>query len=398
MENGKCVGVEKISETVKKRVLIFYDHFYPAYKAGGPVQSLVNLVRAFDGAYDFYVVCKPHEMNEREMLSGIKMNVWTDWEGKARVYYRDYRGGNQNELKELLRSVNPDVIFINGLFSLHFTIRPLQSAVAYCKEHAGCRLILSARGMLHPGALSQKSLKKKLFLFFFQLAGWQKAVVWHATDEQEKQYIQQQFGLHTKVEVAGNFPNLLPVAEMPEKKEQKLVMGTVALISPMKNHLAVLQALQNSVASIRWHIYGPVKDAVYWKKCGDLIKVLPPAVEVVYHGELSPVDLPAAMDQFQLFIMPSKSENFGHALLEALSAGKPVITTDTTPFKGLQEARAGYTVTINQLAGQLTAAIAGFAAMGPAEFAACSKAASVYASHFVDEGLLRQQYERLFLG
>lgn len=379
-----------------KRILIFYDHFYPAWKAGGPVQSLVNLVRQLYNDYDLYVICKPHEMNEQSILPGIAANKWTDWEGKAKVFYRDYSGGNHFQLKELIASVNPDAIFINGLFSLHFNIRPLQYAVAYCKQHRNCKLILSARGMLHPGALSQKSLKKKLFLNFFKLAGWHKAVVWHATDEQELQYIKQQFGEHVHVLVAGNFPNLLPIASMREKKTNELIMGTVALISPMKNHLTVLQALQKSSATIQWHIYGPVKDAVYWKQCEELIKGLPKHINVIYHGELSPTDLSKAMEQFQLFIMPSKSENFGHALLEALSAGKPVITTNTTPFKHLQNAKAGYTVNINQLGDELSVAINEFAVLNKAEFAECSNAAAAFARNFVDTNLIKQQYQTLF--
>jgi glycosyltransferase involved in cell wall biosynthesis len=381
---------------LKKRILIFYDHYYPAWKAGGPVQSLVNLVRQLYNDYELYVICKPHEMNEQSTLPGISVNKWIDWEGKAKVYYRDYAGGNYYQLKELIASVNPDAIFINGLFTLHFNIRPLQYAVAYCKQHTNCKLILSARGMLHPGALSQKSLKKKIFLNFFKLAGWHKAVHWHATDEQELQYIKQQFGEHMQVLVAGNFPNLLPVTSMPEKNEQELIIGTVALISPMKNHLAVLQALQKSTDSIQWHVYGPVKDAAYWKECEQVITKLPKNITVVYHGELSPADLTKAMGQFQVFIMPSKSENFGHALLEALSAGKPVITTNTTPFKYLQEAKAGYTVNINKLDKELSVAIALFAAMNNTEFDEHSKAAAAFATSFVETNLITQQYQTLF--
>jgi glycosyltransferase involved in cell wall biosynthesis len=381
---------------LNKRILIFYDHFYPAWKAGGPVQSLVNLVRQLYNDYELYVICKPHEMNEQLPLPGISINKWMDWEGKAKVYYRDYAGENHFQLKELIASVKPDAIFINGLFSLHFNIRPLQYAVAYCKQHANCKLILSARGMLHPGALSQKSFKKKIFLTFFKWAGWHKAVHWHATDEHELHFIKQQFGSSMNVLVAGNFPNLLPVTSMPEKKEQELIMGTVALISPMKNHLAVLQALQKSTASVQWHIYGPVKDAAYWKECEQLIQNLPKNIKVVYRGELSPADLTKAMEQFQLFIMPSKSENFGHALLEALSAGKPVITTNTTPFKSLQDAKAGYTVDINNLDADLSVAIALFAGMNNAAFAAHSKTAAAFAATFVDTNQIRQQYQTLF--
>jgi glycosyltransferase involved in cell wall biosynthesis len=381
---------------LKKRSLIFYDHFYPAWKAGGPVQSLVNLVRQLHNDYELFVICKPHEMNEQKALPGIVANKWNDWEGKAKVYYRDYAGGSHYQLKELIASVKPDVIFINGLFSLHFNIRPLQYAIAYCKQHTNCKLILSARGMLHPGALSQKSFKKKIFLTFFKLAGWHKAVYWHATDEQELQYIKQRFGLNMNVIVAGNFPNLLPVTNMPEKKINELIMGTVALISPMKNHLAVLQSLQKNSASVQWHIYGPVKDAAYWKECEQFIQKLPKNINVVYHSELSPADLSTAMQQFQVFIMPSKSENFGHALLEALSAGKPVITTNTTPFKHLQDAKAGYTVEVNNLDADLSVAIALFAGMNNAAFSEHSKAAGVFARNFVDTNLIKQQYQTLF--
>nr|WP_294908923.1 glycosyltransferase family 4 protein [uncultured Lacibacter sp.] len=381
---------------MKKRILIFYDHFYPAWKAGGPVQSLVNLVRQLYNVYDLSIVCKPHEMNEQSTLPGISVDKWMDWEGKATVYYRDYAGSTHFQLKDLIGTIQPDAIFINGLFSLHFNIRPLQHAVAYCKQHPNCKLLLSARGMLHPGALSQKSFKKKLFLALFKLAGWHKAVHWHATDEQEAGYIKQQFGETMNVIVAGNFPNLLPIAPMPVKKTNELVMGTIALISPMKNHLAVLQALQKSTAVIQWHIYGPVKDAAYWKACEAVIATLPSTIKVVYHGELSPADKTKAMELFQVFMMPSKSENFGHALLEALSAGKPVITTNTTPFKHLQHVNAGFTADINRLDEDLSIAIAEFAAMDAVELTERSKAAAALGANFVDTNLIKQQYQTLF--
>ncbi len=381
---------------VKKRILIFYDHFYPAWKAGGPVQSLVNMVRALYSNYDFYVVCKAHEMNQVSPLPGILINAWNDWEGKAKVFYMDYGWEKRSQLQVLIKSVSPDVIYINGLFSLYFNILPVRYAVDYCKQQHECKLILSARGMLHPGALTQKALKKKLFLSLFQFMGWQKKLQWHATDVQEQQFIQQQFGKLVRVAVAGNFPNVLPVVTGPCKNEKELIMGTVALISPMKNHLAVLRALKNCSSTIAWHIYGPVKDAVYWKECERVIEQLPAHIKVDYHGELPPTELSTAMQQIQLVIMPSKSENFGHALLEALSAGKPVITTDTTPFKNLQQQDAGYTVDVNKLDEQLPLAIEQFAAMSNDIFAPYCERAASFAQSFVDVDAMRHHYQTLF--
>ena len=335
-------------------------------------------------------------MDETEKLSGIKINEWTSWEQKAQVMYWNYSWSARAELKNIILEVKPDSIFINGLFSLYFNILPLKYGISYCKLNTGSKVVLSARGMLHPGALSQKPLKKKLFLLLFKLFGWHQQVQWNATDEQEINYIRNEFGTSVETAMAGNFPNLLAVASAPEKKVNELVMGTVALISPMKNHLEIIKALQTIEAVIVWHIYGPVKDEAYWQQCKELIQVLPSTISVQYHGELPPAELSKTMNGFQLFIMPSKSENFGHALLEAFSAGKPVITTNTTPFKNLQEVKAGATVSAAHLATELPEAIRFFAAMQQDEFCVYAANAAAFATNFSATELLRQQYQHLF--
>ncbi len=381
---------------MKQRILIFYDHFYPSYKAGGPTQSLVNLVRELHDVYELYVVCKPHERGETGLLQGITVNTWIDWESKAKVYYWQYGWSTKTQLLNLLDTVSPDVVYINGIYSLYFNFFPLWYAVQYKAKKKSLKIVLAARGMLHEGALSQKSSKKKPFLFLFKLLGLHKVVCWHATDEREAGFIQTAMGNKVQVKVAANFPNLLPVIAGPAKNEHELMLGTVALISPMKNHLAVLQALQKSTATITWFIYGPVKDEAYWNECKTLIHQLPANVNVMYKGELPPPLLQEAMQQFQVFIMPSKSENFGHAIMEALSAGKPVITTTTTPFGDLEQSNCGYAVDPEQLVEGLQKAIDSFAIMDAEKFAVCSKATQAYLSTKTDAASLRAAYQSMF--
>ena len=379
-----------------KKILVFYDHFYPAWKAGGPVQSIANLVRLLGGGYQFFIVCKPHEMGEHTPLAGIMANEWNNWEGMASVYYRTYSNGARQPLAALIDAVAPDVIFINGLFSLHFNLLPLRAALNYAGKHQRVKVIVSARGMLHPGALSQKPLKKQLFLQLFKLLGWHRKVCWHATDTEELGYIHQVFGTAIRGGVAGNFPNLLPCAAHPAKQPGQLVMATIALVSPMKNHLLVLKALQRVKARVQWYIYGPLKDPDYWQQCTSVIRQLPAHIQVVYQGPVEPSQVQQVMQQFQLFIMPSKSENFGHALLEALSAGKPVITTTTTPFAALNAAGAGIAIAPEALPQQLSDAIEQYAAMDAAGWQDATARATAFASDFVDTALLQQQYNALF--
>lgn len=379
-----------------KKVLVFYDHFYPAWKAGGPVQSIGNLVRQLSDTYQFFIVCKPHEMGERTPLAEIEVNEWNNWEGIASVYYKSYGSGSRQSVSSLIQAVAPDVIFINGLFSLYFNLAPLHAALQYNRKLRNVKIILSARGMLHPGALSQKPFKKQLFLEFFRLMGWHRRVFWHATDQQEWQHIQHVFGTVTKGGVAGNFPNLLPAASYPHKQPGQLIMASVALVSAMKNHLLVLQALQQVKANVEWHIYGPVKDTSYWQQCQAAMQQLPGNVKVEYKGPLEPNRLQQVMPTFHLFVLPSKSENFGHSILEALSAGKPVLTTTTTPFSAVNEAGAGQALAPDTLVATLPAAIENFAAMDAAAWQLTSSKASAFAAGFVDLPLLQQQYAQLF--
>ena len=46
-------------------------------------------------------------------------------------------------------------------------------------------------------------------------------------------------------------------------------------------------------------------------------------------------------------ILPSKSENFGNVVLEAMSQKTPVITSENTPWKILKDNNAGYWVSPN---------------------------------------------------
>ncbi len=377
---------------LKQRILIFYDHFYPAWKAGGPVQSLVNLVNNLHTQYDLYIICKPHEMNESVLLQGIKVNEWSSWEGKAKVYYWNYSFGKRKALLSLITSVNPHTVFINGLYSLYFNLLPLW----YSLNHTTARVIWSARGMLHNGALAQKAFKKKTFLAAVKLLKLHQRVIWHATDEKEAEYISQKMG-NVNVLVAGNYPKRIQDLPVLEKRAGKLILGTVALISPMKNHKAIAEALQKCNGSVTWLIYGPVKDQQYWNECLQLIQQLPANIEVTYRGELAPDKLTEALQAIHVFIMPSESENFGHALYEALSAGKPVITTTTTPFYKLQEKRAGFAVSLNQLTSSLTDAVNYFLQMEQVEYDAYCMHALTFAQSHISIEELSNQYQKLLV-
>ena len=368
-------------------IFITIPWFLPAFRAGGPIQSVANLIENFTVDIEYRIFCADEDLN-REPLTGIVKNEWTNYNTHTKVWYAEKENVSDVVCKEIA-NIKPDVLYIIGLFSWHFNIVPM----LFCKAD---RKIISVRGMLHPGALSQKRVKKQLFLKGLKILGVTSKNIFHATDEIEKQFIKNEFGVNTSILVAGNFAKNI-AAQLPlEKTASYLIMVTIALISPMKNHLMVLEALKQCSANIKYNIYGPVKDETYWQKCKAVIAELPTNITVQYHGEIAPGFVVKVFEQQHVLIMPSKSENFGHAIAESLSAGKPVITSNNTPWKNLELNNAG--INVDTDVQSIAKAISFFAMLDQSEYNRFVTGSKLYSIQNNQTPEKINAYRKLFFG
>ena len=368
-----------------KKVLISIPWFFPAFKAGGPIQSILNLVSSNQKNICYYIFTSDHDV-DGTAIEVSKKNKWIPFNEHTYVWYNDTRFAFSNLNKEI-KLLNSNFIFINGIYSLHYSILPLLFLSISQK-------ILSVRGMLHPGALSQKPYKKKLFLSFLKLCNIQKRISFHATDKIEEQIIHSIFGNNASVFVAANYPKKIIDAIPKEKKSNTLHLITVALISPMKNHLLVLQSLQNLPHKINYTIIGAIKDIAYWDECLDVISKLPPNIKVNYVGEKSPELISNYLSQADVFIMPSKSENYGHAIIEALQSGLPVITSNKTPWNRLFKNNAGYNTDLSVKS--ISETISFFCNMDAATLNKWSNGAISYAKESINLDEINTQYALMF--
>ena len=333
----------------KQSLLIVYDYFYPGYKAGGPVQSLSNLIIALPANFDISVLTSVYDLHSDKPYTGVKTNSWNSIElpGSAsplNVWYADKNNLSSKQIKALLIEVSPDIIYLNGIFSFRFFMLPLRSANRVSQS---LKIIICPRGMLQQGALANRQLKKKVYLRALKMSSLLKKVTWHATNEEEKNDIKKIFGKKQLVDVASNIPKKPLAAIQPsQKKAGELRLVYLSLIAEKKNLLFLLSILKNC-DGISLDIYGPVKDNDYWIKCKKLINQMP--AKVKYKGDVVPAKVQKTFAGYDASVLLTKGENFGHALYESMSSGRPVITSNSTPWINLQQQKAGWNIDITTI-------------------------------------------------
>lgn len=333
--------------TRKPRVLILYDYFYPGYKAGGPIQSLVNLAVTLQQQYSISVITSAFDLRCGTSHHNMKINAWNavDLPGAAapvNIWYAVKKDLGLKKLKEIIQEVRPGVIYLNGIFSYSFFLLPL---VAIRKLSYQPRVVICPRGMLQPGALSGKWFKKKLYIAALRISGLLRKKVWHATSTDEKQDIRKVFRQAPRITIASNIPGKPAAAiQFTHKRRHQLRLIYLSLIAEKKN-LAFTLELINQCNAITLDIYGPIKDVGYWSECKKLMMKEPGKIS--YKGEVMPAHVQETFKQYDASILLTKGENFGHALYESLGAGRPIITSNFTPWINLEQQKAGWNMDIN---------------------------------------------------
>jgi glycosyltransferase involved in cell wall biosynthesis len=367
-----------------KKILLSIPWFSPAFKAGGPVQSVLNMVNHIGADIEFDVITSDRDI-DGTLLKIQESDKWVYFNNNTRVFYSS-AANSLFRLLKIFKNKKSDIDFLTGIYSFHFTILP----ILFSRSK---RKIISVRGMLHPPALQQKRFKKKIYLSILRPLLLYKKVEFHATDELEKQHIISNVGHQPKIWVAANIPTIIESNNLPKQKGA-IKLLTVALIGPMKNHLEVLNALATCEASIEYDICGPIYWPDYWQKCSEVISKLPSNIKVYYHGAIPPHELVTFYHQCHVFICPSQSENFGHAIFEAFSAGKPVITSHNTPWNQLEEKKIG--LNVHPEKGDIKNAIKHFADMNETTYTDWSSRSAAFARNqpFIDEA--KRNYEKMF--
>lgn len=327
-----------------KRILTCLDYYIPGYKSGGPLRTVSNMVEQMGNNIEFWIVTRDRDATDKKTYPSISVNTWNDVD-QAKVYYASPGNLSLISLHRLAEAVIPDALYLNSFFS-PLTIRWL--ILRKMRAMAEVPVVIAPRGELSQGALALKSKKKRLYIAAVQKLGLYDGMLWQASSPLEADEILSLFP-RAAVQVAPDVPALVPSGRnAPNTKEPKSAKFIfLSRISPKKNLFFLLKQLGSLSGEIELSIVGPVRDADYWRSCQEVIQKLPNNVQVNVIGSVPHDEVHSVLTQHHFFVLPTLGENFGHAVLEAMGAGTPVLISDQTPWQHLPEKGAGWDIALD---------------------------------------------------
>lgn len=245
---------------------------------------------------------------------------------------------------ELARAVRikahtSDIVHVHGLWLMP-NVYAGRAAAAF-----GRPLIVTPRGMLAPEALAFSARKKRLFWCVLQRPAYAHAAVWHATSEVEAEEIRA-FGVRAPIAI---IPNGIDISDIPESSLPRqaatrtiLYLGRLHPIKDLPDLIAAWTRLAPERPDWYLHIFGP--DEGRQRAELEAMAVQLGTQRIVFGGPVYGDEKVNLFHKADLFVLPTRHENFGISVAEALAAGVPAIVSHGAPWSGLERERCGWWV------------------------------------------------------
>jgi glycosyltransferase involved in cell wall biosynthesis len=246
--------------------------------------------------------------------------------------------------------------------------------------------------------LGLKVWRKRLFLSAARAAGLYDNVHWHASSKPEAEQIQSVFSPEIcRVSLASNLPEAArdSIQRHTTKQPGTLRIVLAARVAPMKNTLAAIRMACKLSGVVELDLWGPIEDKDYWEACQRQISLSPTNLSVRYRGEVEHEKLHALLHEYDVMLLPTLGENFGHSIIEALDAGLPVVISDRTPWRNLECVGVGADLPLEDEAAFLRE-LARYQAMDESDMAAVRNACRRYVAAWRVNNTNLDDYRSMF--
>ena len=260
------------------------------------------------------------------------------------------------------------------------------------KNKIQCPVVVASMGVFAEAALKQKSAKKRIFISLCKFLGLFKNITWSVTSELEAKDVKKAMGNNIDYIVAEDLPRLSIPGKT--KKEYSGILKVVFLsrICAHKNLDFAIRALNKMKEPVEFTIYGPIQEMEYWEKCEELLKNV--RFSWTYGGDVPSEQVQKTLADYDVLIFPSKSENYGHVIFEALSVGCIPVISDKTPWNELNNKKAGYELPLDESI--FTNTLDDFANLSVQEKEKLENNAIQYANEKLTTSLKETGYRKIF--
>jgi len=336
------------------KLLCVIPSYWPAFQYGGPIVSVHSLNRA--------LVKKGVEITVYTTDTGLSgkvpVNQKADVDG-VRVFYFEFTklfefmgatgwqfsSRMTRALRGTLRAF--DLIYLPAIWNY-----PTAVAAYYSRRYRK-PYVISPRGTLYPYTAAKKAWKKRLYYRTIAERDLKNAAAIHYTTEDEAEQCHSRLGLKNRAIIIPNGIDLTEFADLPEKErlrdrypflEDKKVILFLSRIN-WKKGLDLLSKAYGRLARERDDVHllivGP-DERGYKRKVVGWLEDEGVWERVTFAGMLTGEEKLATYAGSDLFVLPSYSENFGMAVVEAMACGLPVVISDRVGiYKEVKRAKAG---------------------------------------------------------
>jgi glycosyltransferase involved in cell wall biosynthesis len=320
------------------RVLHVSAYYAPAFVYGGPPRSIHGLCRALrDHGVDAQVFTTDANgegsLPEAVIAGGAYDGV------PVRYFARSWPSEpiGSNALTRALRAElhKFDLVHIHGLWN-----RVVWSAARQARR-THVPYVLSPRGMLEPGAMAHRALRKRLAWTVIERTTIEGAALLHATSEAELRTLQV---LRPDAEIVCVPNGVDPFPARPRIGAVRPVIAFIGRVHPLKRLDLLVDAfvrLRKANREAELVIAGPDEAKLrraLAARAGSF------ASEITWLGAVDAVGKAELLARASALVLCSNSESFGLSVAEAMAAAVPVVVTRTCGWDEVQRERAGLIV------------------------------------------------------
>jgi glycosyltransferase involved in cell wall biosynthesis len=321
------------------KVLFIIPYYYPAIEWGGPVKCVHAMAMGLKKLGIDITVVTTSERGQRDLP---RVPVGLKEINGVPVYYFNRIGPARyfvslGMIRYLLKHLNTfDIVHIHGLWNFPAFFGSRLSQI--CKRP----YLITLHGLLVQWAMSQKSIKKLVYMILFDEKTLAHSLRIHFTSEFEKRSSIKKFPDYKSVLIPDpiDIEKFLCLEPLPNKRsgKEKIVLSIIGRLHPVKGFDLLLSALPKlkSVCDFELMIIGP-DEGNYLAKIRGLADSLSLTDQIKYSGLLSDDLLAGAYEKSDIIVVPSYQENFGMSAAEGMASARPVIVSSKVGIADIVE-------------------------------------------------------------